>query len=68
MQVLPAGLAEHDARYEPNRICVAEPNRHLVIDDGFMQLPFRRAGGRLASSIDPLFAVPLGPTVRVSSA
>ncbi|MFN2476865.1 MAG: chemotaxis protein CheB [Chthoniobacterales bacterium] len=47
--------AEHNVRYVPNHIYVAPPNRHLVINDGVMQLDAgaRENGSRPA--IDPLF-------------
>jgi two-component system chemotaxis response regulator CheB len=47
--------AEHDAPYEQNRIYVAPPGRHLLINDGVMQLEAgpRENGSR--PSIDPLF-------------
>jgi two-component system, chemotaxis family, protein-glutamate methylesterase/glutaminase len=52
LKVVPAG---HDMRYEPNRIYVAPPNRHLLINDGVMQLnPGPRENGS-RPSIDPLF-------------
>ncbi|MBV9008768.1 MAG: chemotaxis protein CheB [Verrucomicrobia bacterium] len=47
--------AENDVPYEPNHIYVAPPNRHLLINDGVMQLDAgaRENGSRPA--IDPLF-------------
>jgi two-component system chemotaxis response regulator CheB len=52
---LRAVMAEHNAHYEPNRIYVAPPNRHLLINDGVMQLYLgpRENGSR--PSVDPLF-------------
>jgi two-component system chemotaxis response regulator CheB len=48
-------MAEDNARYEPNCIYVAPPNRHLLIHDGVMKLDAgpRENGSR--PSIDPLF-------------
>lgn len=47
--------AEDNARYEPNRIYVAPPNRHLLINNGVMKLdPGPRENGS-RPSIDPLF-------------
>jgi two-component system, chemotaxis family, protein-glutamate methylesterase/glutaminase len=52
---IPALAAEHDMRYEPNHIYIAPPNRHLLINDGVMQLDAgpRENGSR--PSVDPLF-------------
>jgi two-component system chemotaxis response regulator CheB len=52
---LRAVSAEHSVRYEPNCIYIAPPDRHLLINDGVMQLDAgpRENGSR--PSIDPLF-------------
>lgn len=52
---LPATNAEHNAPYQPGHIYVAPPNRHLLLNDGVMQLDAgpRENGSR--PSIDPLF-------------
>jgi two-component system, chemotaxis family, protein-glutamate methylesterase/glutaminase len=52
---VPAVAAEHNHPYQPNRIYVAPPNRHLLINDGVMQLDAgpRENGSR--PSADPLF-------------
>jgi two-component system chemotaxis response regulator CheB len=52
---VPAVQAEHHVRYERNRIYVAPPNRHLLINDGVMVLdPGPRENGS-RPSVDPLF-------------
>src|SRR3954468_1317626 len=52
---LQAITAEHNVRYLANRIYIAPPNRHLLINDGIMQLdPGPRENGA-RPSIDPLF-------------
>jgi two-component system chemotaxis response regulator CheB len=52
---IPAVSAEHNMPYERNRIYIAPPDRHLLINDGIMQLDAgpRENGSR--PSIDPLF-------------
>src|SRR3954463_12102894 len=52
---LRVAAAEHNVRYEPNRIYVAPPNRHLLINDGVMQLNPGPRENSSRPSIDPLF-------------
>src|SRR3954447_24950019 len=52
---LRAMTAEHNMRYERNRIYIAPPNRHLLINDGVMQLDAGPRENASRPSIDPLF-------------
>src|SRR3954447_9014331 len=52
---LRAMTAEHNMRYERNRIYIAPPNRHLLINDGVMQLDAGARENSSRPSIDPLF-------------
>jgi two-component system chemotaxis response regulator CheB len=52
---LQAMTAEHNMRYERNRIYVAPPNRHLLINNGVMQLDAGARENSSRPSIDPLF-------------
>src|SRR3954469_19282580 len=50
-----AAAAEDKQRYEPNRIYIAPPNRHLLINDGMMKLDAGPRENSSRPSIDPLF-------------
>ncbi|HEY4282986.1 MAG TPA: chemotaxis protein CheB [Chthoniobacterales bacterium] len=52
---IPALNAEHNVRYLPNHIYIAPPNRHLIINDGVMQLDAGARENGSRPSIDPLF-------------
>src|SRR3954463_13213423 len=47
--------AEHGMPYERNRIYIAPPDRHLLINDGVMQLDAGPRENSSRPSIDPLF-------------